>query len=142
MTENELTFGQQPVANRMPPAMRTTPPPMVDLPVKRNPVLSRADMVEVIRKGGAIAHGGQVIAHEHLLPTAEELAQDDEAEKARLVATHEALIAHSRARLDVLNKPAAKGGEGDVKTPKGGDGDAKPPGGLTDPPKGGETKGK
>lgn len=60
------------------------------------PVMSRDDMMKVLRDGGSVLHGGRIIAHEHDLPTEADLARHS-GNADQVAAAKEALLARKKA---------------------------------------------
>jgi hypothetical protein len=115
MPENDtIQVGQVPVGVQQASSPAPPPPAPPARPPARRPKLDHAAMVAVIRAGGSVIHGGQVIAHEHLLPTEEELARGDadrEADAAAALDAQIAALTARRARLAAAAAPASKPAE-------------------------------
>lgn len=71
--------------------------------------LSREDMVKVIKGGGSVLHGGEIITDIKALPDAADLAETDEelADAAAEVDAEEKKVAAKKTKLQ-SKKPAAK----------------------------------
>lgn len=71
--------------------------------------LSREDMVKVIKGGGSVLHGGEIITDIKALPDAADLAETDEelADAAAEVEAEEKKVAAKKAKVQ-SKKPAAK----------------------------------
>lgn len=105
--QSSVTFGQQPINPRPHPSSVDVPRPPA-MPPKRNPKLSRQDMVKTIQEGGSVIHKGMVIAHEDLLPTDDEMAEGDAAAQADLAKTIDSQIAYLQARQARLMEDATR----------------------------------
>lgn len=109
-TQN-LIVGQQPLAStsgvhQLPAGAASSLPMPPARPPKRNPILTHDDMVKVIRGGGSVIINGEVIAHEHLLPTEAELAKGDADRTAAATASFDQQIAALSRQRSLLTDTA------------------------------------
>lgn len=116
--EQTVVLGQQPIGvrqNLTPSASNLpTPPPR---PPRRNPKLTRDDMIKVIREGGSVIHQGEMITHESQLPTEEDISRGDKDREETARQSLDDQIASLNRRRDALDAKPSKAPAADLAKP-------------------------